>query len=388
MVSGMGKNNRRSIGIIKRIVAKEFQQFRQDKRMILVSVAAPLLQVLLFGYAATTDATSITLVSCDMDRTMESRRLIQQTVNTGYFVHRYSCEEPVEIDGYLDGGEASIALVIPKGFGRDLLAGETSHVGVIVDGADASSANISMGYISQIVGSYSRKILAEYSHRGSGSAQSVPTILPEPRIWFNPELKSANYMVPGVVAMVLMVITMTLTALGIVKEREIGTLEQLMVTPIRPYELILGKLIPFIFIGFIDVVVVLAVARFWFGVPLVGNLWLLFGLCAIFILTTLGLGLFISTIARTQQQAMLIAQFFFLMPFIFLSGFAFPIHNMPEPIQYVTYLIPLRYFLEIIRGVFLKGSTLGHLWPQALALGLFGAGILTLSVARFQKKLG
>jgi ABC-2 type transport system permease protein len=211
--------------------------------------------------------------------------------------------------------------------------------------------------------------------------------MPEPRVWFNPDLKSSYYMVPGVVALVLMLITMMLTSLGIVREKEIGTLEQLMVTPIRPYQLILGKLIPFAVIGFLDVIIVLAIARFWFAVPLVGSLALLFALSGLFILTTLGLGLFISTIARSQQQAMLIAQFFFFMPFLFLSGFAFPVANMPRVIQYATYVIPLRYFLEIVRGVFLKGAGLSELWPQALALLGIGAAILSLSVLRFHKSL-
>jgi ABC-2 type transport system permease protein len=194
-------------------------------------------------------------------------------------------------------------------------------------------------------------------------------------------------MVPGVVALVLMIITMTLTALGIVKEKEIGTLEQLMVTPIKPYQLILGKLIPFTVIGLIDVILVLAIARYWFEVPLIGSLFLLFGLSGLFILAMLGLGLFISTIARSQQQAMLIAQFFFFMPFMFLSGFAFPIANMPAVIQYLSYGIPLRYFLEIVRGIFLRGAGLAELWPQTAALAGLGALIFSLSVLRFRKTL-
>jgi ABC-2 type transport system permease protein len=347
---------------------------------------APILQVFLLGYAATTDVSSIDLVVCDMDRSRESRELVQQVVSSEYFVHRFSCDQSSEIDGYLEQGGASAALVIPRGFGRKLLAREPALISVIIDGSNASTATITLGYISQIIGSSSRKFIIEFA-RATEVGICVPTVIAEPRVWFNPDLKSSHFMVPGVVALVLMIITMTLTALGIVKERESGTLEQIMVTPIRPHELILGKLVPFIIIGFVDVLIVLAIARFWFEVPLVGNLWLLFGLSGLFILTTLGLGLFISTIARTQQQAMLIAQFFFFMPFMFLSGFAFPISNMPQIIQLVTYLIPLRYFLEIIRGVFLKGSTLADLWMQSAALAVFGVVILTLSVMRFRQKL-
>jgi ABC-2 type transport system permease protein len=215
----------------------------------------------------------------------------------------------------------------------------------------------------------------------------VGAVVPEPRVWFNPDLVSSNFMVPGVVALVLMLITMTLTSLGIVREKEIGTLEQLMVTPIKPYQLIIGKLVPFVIIGVIDMTIVLSIARYWFEVPLRGSIPLLFCLSGLFILTTLGLGLFVSTIAKSQQQAMLIAQFFIFMPFIFLSGFAFPIANMPTMIQYVTYLFPLRYFLEIVRGIFLKGLGIHDLWTQALALLIFGVTILSLSVMRFRKKL-
>jgi ABC-2 type transport system permease protein len=255
---------------------------------------------------------------------------------------------------------------------------------VVLDGTDANTSTILLNYATQIITSYSQKVLAEYSARIPGG---VARVLPEPRIWFNPDLKSANFMVPGVVALVLMLITMTLTSLGIVKEKEIGTMEQLLVTPMKPYQLVIGKLVPFTAIGFLDVIVVLALARFWFGVPMQGSLVVLFSLSALFILTTLGLGLFVSTIARSQQQAMLIAQFFFFMPFMFLSGFAFPIANMPKVIQPFTYLIPLRYFLEIVRAVFLKGAGLAELWPQALALFGLGIAIFSLSVIRFRKTL-
>jgi len=375
---------KKSIQVIREIVKKEFYQVRQDKRMLGVSLAAPILQVVLLGYAATTDITNTNLVVCDLDRTAESRAFVKEFTNSGYFVPKYSVNVISEVDSYIDNAKATIALVVPRGFGRNVLSRETAQVQVILDGADANSANILLGYSTQIIGSYAQGILAEYTMAGKGRPGVV---VPEPRIWFNPDLKSSNFMVPGVVALVLMIITMTLTALGIVKEKEIGTLEQLMVTPIKPHELIIGKLVPFIIIGFLDVIIVLAVARYWFLVPLRGSLLLLFGLSGLFILTTLGLGLFISTIAKSQQQAMLIAQFFFFMPFMFLSGFSFPIANMPEVIQYITYLIPLRYFLDIVRGIFLKGTTLHELWPQATALLVFGIAILTLSVMRFHKKL-
>jgi ABC-2 type transport system permease protein len=376
------KNGLHIIGVM---VRKELLQVKQDRRMLVVSILAPVLQVLLLGYAATTDVTNARLVVCDLDKTAESRTFVRRFTTSGYFVEKYSVNLPDEADHYIENAKASMALVVPSGFGEKTLAHQEAQVEVVLDGTDANTSNILLGYASQVVASYSRDALGGVSSvtRGLHLAQ----IVPEPRIWFNPDLKSSQYMVPGVVALVLMIITMTLTSLGIVREKEIGTLEQLMVTPIRPYQLILGKLIPFTLIGFVDVLVVLALARYWFAVPMLGSLPLLFVLSALFILNTLGLGLFISTIAKSQQQAMLIAQFFFFMPFLFLSGFAFPIANMPRVIQYATYVIPLRYFLEIVRGIFLKGSGLHELWVQTLALIVLGLTILTLSVRRFRKTL-
>ena len=375
----------RSIFVIVEIVKKEFFQIRQDKRMLAVSMVAPFLQVLIIGYAATTDIKNTDIVVCDLDKTSVSREFVSEFTNSGYFVQKYVVHSYKEVGRHIEQGEARVALVIPVSFGDDILARRTAQVQFILDGADANSASVLLSYGNQIATQYSQSTLAEVLLTGDFVATG--RILPEPRVWFNPDLLSQNFMVPGVVALVLMIITMTLTALGIVKEKELGTLEQLMVTPIKPFELIIGKLIPFIIIGFIDVIIVLAIAYFWFGVPLRGSLILLFALSGLFILTTLGLGLFVSTIATSQQQAMLIAQFFFFMPFMFLSGFALPIRNMPELIQYVTYLIPLRYYLEIVRGLFLKGSGLSELWPQTAALLAFGVAILTLSVLRFQKKL-
>ncbi len=374
-----------SARIILEIVRKEFHQIRQDKRMMAVSIVAPLLQVILLGYAATTDVKNTTMVVCDLDRSLSSREFIQEFTNSGYFIDRFRVDDPRKMDVFLDRGSAAVGLVIPSDFGERLLAKETVSVQLIVDGADANTGNTLLGYANQIVTQYSQAILlATLTPSGGGRPAMV---FPEPRVWYNPELLSKNFMVPGVVALVLMIITMTLTSLGIVKEKEIGTLEQLMVTPIQPHQLILGKLVPFVVIGALDVTIVLSIARFWFDVPLRGSLSLLYGLSGLFVLTTLGLGLFVSTISRSQQQAMLIAQFFIFMPFMFLSGFAFPISNMPEAIQYITYLIPLRYFLEIVRGVFLKGIGIAELWPQAFALFAFGVAILALSVLRFKRKL-
>ena len=376
---------RTNISVIVEIVRKEFFQIRQDKRMLGISFAAPFVMLLLLGYAATTDIKNSNLVVCDLDKTAESRSFINQFTTSGYFVERFSVNAPDDINTFIEHSHASVALIVPAGFGRKLLSRETTQVQMILDGTDANTANILLTYATQIITSFSQSVLLETTGLTRGARMG--RILPVPRIWFNPDLQSSHFMVPGVVAMVLMIITMTLTSLGIVKEKELGTLEQLMVTPIKPYQLILGKLIPFILIGFVDVTIVLTLARYWFGVPMRGSIVLLYGLSGLFILTTLGLGLFISTVAKSQQQAMLIAQFFFFLPFTFLGGFAFPIANMPPLVQLITYLIPLRYFLEIVRAITLKGATLAELWTQAAALLVFGISILTMSTLRFHKKL-
>jgi len=371
---------------ILHIILKEFWQIRRDKRMLGVTLLAPVFQLLLLGYAATTDVRSIPMAVCDEDRSATSRELLRQFTNSGYFVHAYDVMTPRDIDHYLDDGDAWVGLVIPPEFGTNVLARRPAPLQLISDGTNSSTAGISLGYAGQVVSTFSRSIaLTQIERRPQLTAP--PSVNTEVRVWYNPELKSRNYMVPGVVAMILLIITMTLTSIAIVREKESGTLEQLLVTPIKPFQLIIGKLMPFVLIGIADVTLVLTVARFWFDVPLRGSVILLYMMSGVFVLTTLGLGLFISTISRTQQQAMMTAQFFIFMPSIFLSGFTFPIQNMPQSIQYVTYVIPLRYFMEIIRGIFLKGDGIAELWPQGLALLTFGIIILTLSILRFHKRL-
>ncbi len=368
------------------IIRKEFWQLRRDKRMLALSFMAPLLQLILLGYAATTDIREIPIAVYDLDKSAQSREFISQFTNSGYFVIQQEVNSFKQIDEVIDEGSVWLVIVIPPTFGNDLLARRTVPVQLIADGSDANSVNVSLGYASQIIGKYSRSIVSQMIERTNVGVKPI-SFSPQVRVWYNAELKSRNFMVPGVVAMVLMIVTMTLTSIGVVKEKESGTLEQLLVTPIKPYQLILGKLLPFVIIGLVDVSIVLTVARFWFEVPMRGSLFLLYGLSVLFILTTLGLGLFVSTISRNQQQAMMTAQFFIFLPFIYLSGFAFPIENMPEVIQYITYVIPLRYYITIIRGVLLKGNTFGELLPETLALLAFGVSILTLSVLRFRKKI-
>jgi len=372
---------------ILHIIRKEFIQFVRDRKMFGISFVAPVFQLIVLGFAANLDVSNIPMIVCDYDRSSASRDFVRKFTSTQYFHLAGYIERIDDLERPIENGQASLALVIPAGFGRRLAAGESSPVQLIADGSETTSGGIALSYASTIAARYSRNIILESLFR-QGVSALPPHVNAEVRVWYNPELKSRNFMVPGVLGLLLMVMTMILTSLAIVKEKELGTLEQLIVTPIRSSQLILGKIIPFMIIGIVDVVLVVGVATMLFGLTLKGDFWLLFGLCLVFLMTTLGLGLFVSTISRTQQQAMMTAIFFIMMPMIFFSGFVFPIENMPAIIQYISYGMPLRYFFVIVRGIFLKGVGLDVLWPQAAALLVFGTAILTMSVLRFRKRLG
>jgi ABC-2 type transport system permease protein len=291
-----------------------------------------------------------------------------------------------EIDACLDNGEASVAFVIPPGFGDRIAAREKARVLIIVDGSESQSATVGMSYAAMIVGKRAQKIIFEVVERLKTRGARPVIVRPEVRVWYNPELRSRNFMVPGVLGLILMVMTMMLTSMAVVREKEMGTMEQLLVTPIRPHELLAGKLLPFVLIGLVDAAIVVSVARWGFGVPVRGSVPLLGLLSLAFMLNTLGIGLFISTISRNQQQAMLTAVFF-LLPMMLLGGFVFPIENMPAPIRAATVVVPIRYFFTIIRGLMLKGAGWAELWDEAVALLVLGSLILALSIARFRKKL-
>jgi ABC-2 type transport system permease protein len=368
------------------ILRKEFIQLRRDPRLFPVIFISPILQLLLLGYAADMDVKHIPSVICDMDSSAASREFIDGFLNSGYFAVRARVDRMDDIDHYLEEGSAAMAFVIPRGFGDKMAGRRTASVLIIADGSESQSATIGVNYAGMIAGKYSQKAILEAFERVKGLGLKPVVVNPEVRVWYNPELRSRNFMVPGVLGLILMIMTTSLASLGIVREREMGTMEQLIVTPIRPHELIIGKLLPFVLIGLVDASFVVATAKWWFVVPIRGSVPLLFALCLAFMLNTLGIGLFISTISKTQQQAMLTSMFFIL-PQIMLSGFVFPIENMPKFFQFVTHIIPIRYFFVIIRGIMLKGAGWPELWNQAAALLILGTVILTLSVARFHKKL-
>jgi len=368
-------------------VRKELLQLRRDPQMLRIVFIAPLFQLFVFGYAVTTDVKHVATALLDQDRSVQSRELAERFVRSGYFDIVRRPDGPAAVDALLDDGDVQVALVIPRGFAADLAAERTARVQLLIDGSDSMTAGMVAGYAGGVAGEYSARVAAGRLERLRARVQRVPAVEERTRVWYNPELKSVNYMVPGVLSMILFLVTMLLTSMAIVKEREIGTLEQLVVTPITPRELIIGKTLPYIGIGFIDMLLVLALSTFWFRVPIAGSVVLLFALSTVFIFTSLGLGLFISTISLTQQQAMM-TTFFIMLPSILLSGFMFPIANMPRFIQHVTLLIPLRFFLVIVRGIFLKGNGIAILWPQVAVLLGFGVAILSLSALRFRKRLG
>jgi ABC-2 type transport system permease protein len=327
----------------------------------------------------------------DQDRTPESRELLADFEGSSRFrvTHIPAGEE--EIQELLDRSAVQAVIRVFPGFGRDIRRGQRTQVQILVDGTNSNSATIISSSASQVVARYAARIQGRQPKivgmaSRPGRVNQGPLLSAESRIWFNVDLKSQNYFVPGVLVNIIALVTIMLTAMAIVREKEIGTMEQLMVTPIRPMELMLGKTIPFAAVGLLEVLLVTGAALLIFRVPFRGSLLLLLGCAAAFLLTTLGSGLLISTVSATQQQAMM-ASFFFFMPAFMLSGFAFPIRNMPLAVQALTYLNPVRYFMEIVRGIFLKGIGLTVLWPQVMALLVIGTALIGLSILRFHKRL-
>jgi ABC-2 type transport system permease protein len=371
---------------LKVMLIKEFIQVLRDPRMRFIIFIVPVFQTVVFGYAVNTDVRDVKLAVYDLDNSPDSRDLTARFSGSGYFhiVEHLNAEQRlVEL---MDEGKTKAVLRMNRGFGAALRSGREAPVQIILDGTDSNTAGIALNYAARIAGRYSERVMMETAARAFGPAFRAGGVEMESRAWFNENLESRNYYVPAVIANIVFIITMLLSSMAVVREKEIGTMEQIIVTPIRRGEFILGKTVPFIIIGFIDVALITLVATFWFDVPIRGSLTLLFGATALFLMSSLGFGLLISTVSRTQQQAMMSA-FFFIFPAMLLSGFAFPIENMPTPVQWLTLLNPLRYYLVIIRGVFLKGVGITVLWQQFVALFMLGAVILSFAVNRFRKTL-
>jgi ABC-2 type transport system permease protein len=371
---------------VRYLFVKELIQTLRDKQMRITLIVPPILQLIVFGYAANMDVKHIRTAIRDLDQSVESRNLIGRFGSSKYFDIVSFPDTPKEVKDLINQGVVTVSIEIPTDFSRKLKKGDTATVQIILDGSESNTALIALGYANQILSEFSAQVLVKRLNRAGMIGFEEAGVDLRNRTWFNPNFESRIFYVPGVIASIAFLIPIILTAQAIVREREIGTLEQIMVTPIRSWELMLGKTLPFALFGLFDVIMIAAIGVFWFEVPLRGNPLVLLSGAALFLMSSVAIGLFISTICSTQQQAQ-ISTFFFAMPAFTLSGFAFPIENMPEWIQYLTYANPLRYFLVIIRGVFLKGNGLDILWPQMLALGILGTFMIVLSSLRFQKRL-
>jgi ABC-2 type transport system permease protein len=369
------------------MLVKEFIQTFRDPRGRALVFVIPAFQVLVIGYAVTYDVRNVATAVYDQDNSVVSRDLTSQFVNSGYFHVVAAIDDDRQLRRVIDHGEATVVLHFRHGFAADLRAGRTAQVQMVLDGTDSNTAAVIMGYASKIAAAYSRQVMVEHYQAQLGAVRQPPRLDLRTRAWFNENLESRNYFVPGVIVIVVTLITLLVTALSVVREREIGTMEQIMVSPITPTEFILGKTLPAALIGLVDVLLVTLVGVFWFQVPMRGSVALLFGCSCLYLLTTLGVGLLISTISQTQQQAMM-STFFFFFPAMMLSGFVFPIPNMPDVVQYLTLINPMRYYLVIIRALFLKGVGVSILWPQMVPLAAMGIIVLTAATLRMRKTLG
>ena len=369
------------------MLIKEFLQVVRDKRTLWVLVGPPVIQMLIFGYAASYEIRHVPTAVLDLDHSQESRELIAHFSSTPYFDVRWQLTDREQIREMIDRGQVTVALEIHPGFAALLRKRQTAPLQVVVDGTNSNTALIALGYVNRITQGFASDYQRDAMLRSSPFMFArLPSVELEQRPWFNPDLQSRWFFVPGVVGSLLQVMVIVLTAFAVVREREIGTLEQIMVTPIRPREFILGKTLPFFLIGLFDAGMIGAVGTLWFRVPFRGSLAVLALGMVLFLLCMLGVGLLISTVSATQQQAM-VTGFFFIMPAITISGFGFPISSMPRFVQWLTNLDPLRYLLIVLRGTYLKGIGLDVLWPQMLAMAVLGSLLLTISVLRCRKSL-
>jgi ABC-2 type transport system permease protein len=378
---------RLSLRTVRAIMRREFTDVRRDRRSLILTFLYPICMLVMYGYGIRYDVDNVPLTILDYDRSAESRDLAEHMLRSGYFHLVRWARSQRDVDRDLNTDASRAAVVIPPQFAAHIRAGEPVSVQAIIDGSDSNTATIAQGYLLAMMAGYSGTVVAGQS--GALAAQlSTPPIELKTRIWYNPELKSVNFIVPGIIAVIMMIVGAIMTAMSIVKEKERGTMEQILVSPIRPLEMMIGKIVPYVIIAFIDLVIIVCAGYLIFHVPIKGSLLQLTALSLLYLTSSLGTGVFVSTIADTMQSAMLAAIFISLLPSVLLSGFVFPIENMPVAIQLITYLFPGRYFVTAIRGVYLKGVGLSVLWPEALMLLCFSSAIVWLSASRFQEKLG
>ena len=374
-------------GRLKQMLIKELIQVVRDKRTRFILIGPPILQMLVFGYAATFEIRNVSTVVVDMDHSQESRDLVSRFTSSPYFNVQSQLSDASQAHQLIDEGKTTLAFEIDAGFAQKLRKGETAPLQVIVDATNSNTALIASSYVSQIALSFARQAQQQQINRIAPQLiEQIPSVQLEQRPWYNPDLRSRWFFVPGVIGSLTTLLVITLTSFAVVREREIGTLEQIMVTPIRPVEFILGKTLPFFLIGLFDALLIGAVGTFWFQIPFRGHVSVLLTGAVLFLICMLGMALLISTVSSTQQQAMVTA-FFVIMPTITFSGFGFPISAMPHWMQMASYAIPLRYFLIVLRGTYLKGVGFDILWPQMAALGGIGLFGLMVAISRFHKAL-
>jgi ABC-2 type transport system permease protein len=380
---------------IRVILHKEFIQMLRNPRMRGMLFLAPLIQLVVFGYAVTLDVDHARIAWRDMSRTPESRALRMRFEGSGRFEIVAMPESEEDVQRLLDRSEVHAVVAVLPGFARDLARGRMAQVQVLLDGTNSNTASLISAYAAGVIASFAGDVslnpsknqqMIQVTLRNPAGKPIAGQVVSATRVWFNPDLRSRNFFIPGVTANLLLMLTLMLTAQAIIREKELGTMEQLLVTPMRPIELMLGKTLPFMLVGLINMMIVTAAALLWFQIPFRGNFLLLMFCALLYLMPSLGAGLFLSTISNTQQQANM-GSFFITTPAFMLSGFAFPISNMPLIVQYLTYLNPIRYFMEIVRGIFIKGVGISILWPQMLILGVYGVIILALSAIRFHKTL-
>nr|WP_300091585.1 ABC transporter permease [Sedimentibacter sp.] len=366
---------------IKAIIKKEFSQIKRDKRTIAIIIMMPIMELLLFGYAASTSVDHIPTAVLDKDMGRESRELVDKLTNSQYFDMDYYADNMDDIEYYIDNGYAKAGIVIPPDFSASLKSGKTAQIQLIVDGTDPTTAQTILSSAGGVVQSMSVEIIQET--RGTFVPQSLDL---RSRVWYNPDMSSIYFNIPGLMGVILQTVTLMLTSFSIVRERERGTMEQLIVTPITKMELMIGKIIPYVIIGFVDIVLALALSVFWFRVPIAGSITLLLLFSAVFLFGALGVGLIISTVSKSQLQAMQLSMFM-IMPNILLSGYMFPREAMPEIIHGISNVLPLTYFIKVLRGIILKGNGFGELYKEFAILVAFGIVFLALATLKFKKKI-
>jgi ABC-2 type transport system permease protein len=367
------------------IIRKEFIQIRRDPRTLVLVLVIPVMQLFLLGYAATNDVRNVPLAVYDQDRSPAARRLLEAYRAADYFLLSYDVGSEQELRDLVDRGEARVGLIIPPDYSQEIESGSASVV-FVFDGSDPSVASTALSAAQMVGQAYSTRILTERLNAKGMTRVLEPPLEVHTQVWYNPDLISAYFMIPGVIGMILFALTSVLTATAVVRERERGTIEQLIVTPIRPWELVVGKLLPYVILAILNTLEVLAIGHWWFGVPVRGSLALILLLSGLFLLSSLGIGLLASTFANTQQEAMLIV-WMTLLPALFLSGFFFPLQAMPKLLQWIAYLFPLRYYLNIIRSLMLKSISAAMLLEEITALIIFGLFFMTAAALRFRKRL-